>query len=189
MVNPLIVKNAAVAAKGAATGAAKIAASDKAAKAIGGAFKSIEETTKMGGFQDLLGFSENIKNTGPMLALAEIFMGKFTAGTTEAMVNLMISGMDSMSSPAGVAAMGALTSFVSVLVNNLSALINVVSEMETLNLVLENLFESMTKINEAFAPENVVDVLSGDTTDEEGNTFWENLIDGMGGMLGGANTW
>ena len=88
---PFVVSGAAAAVKGAAAGAAKIAASEKAAKALASAFGSIEQTTKMGGFQALENFSQNIKNSGPVASALEVITTKFVSGTMASQINLMKS--------------------------------------------------------------------------------------------------
>jgi len=105
MVNPLIIAKGAqalgAATKGAAVGATKIAMTEKAAKATASTFKSIKDTTEMGGFQQLENFASNIKNSGPVMASLEQLGGKFTAGTIDAKVELMERLNDAFESPAG----------------------------------------------------------------------------------------
>jgi len=101
MVNPLVIPAGKAALTDAVGGVAtKIAASDKAAEAIGGAFKSIEETTKMGGFNELRGFSENIKNSGPVMGAWDVFMAKWKAAVISGNVELMTSLLQAFESPA-----------------------------------------------------------------------------------------
>jgi len=131
--NPLIIAKGAsavgAATKGAAAGAAKIAASDKAAKALGGAFKSIEETTKMGGFQSLENFSQNIKQLGPVASAFEVLGAQFTAGTMESQINLMTSLLDLFMSDHGQNAIKAAAELVSILINGTADIIRLIDKV------------------------------------------------------------
>ncbi len=136
MVNPLIIPagKAAVAAKGAAAGAAKIALSEKAAKGVGSAFKSIEETTKMGGFQNLENFSENLKQMGPVASAFEILGAQWTAGTMESQIGLMSDLLTLFTSEGGQSAIGLATTLFSTIINGVGALTRVLDKI--LNIIM-----------------------------------------------------
>ena len=136
---PFIIKagaSAAKAASGAAAGAAKIAASDKAAKALGGAFKSIEETTKMGGFQSLENWSENNKNSKPVIDSFQVLGALFSAETMGSRTALMESLISLFTSDGFGMIIRAVAELTNVLVNSASTIISVLDKaLEAINSV------------------------------------------------------
>ena len=129
MVNPLIVKNAATAAAGAAKGATKIAMTEKAAKATAGAFKSIEETTKMGGFQSLESFSSNIAGVDPVVGALNYLMVQLSSQTVSSSVELMVSLISLISSPAIATVIDAAGLLVSNFIDRGTLIINIFTSM------------------------------------------------------------
>ena len=136
MVNPLIIAKGAqalgAATKGAAAGAAKIAASEKAAKALSGAFKSIEETTKMGGFQALENFSENIKNSKPVAESFQLLGALFSSETMGSRTALMKTLIDLFTSDGFGFIMGAVAEIFNGIINNFGNIIEVLDKWITL---------------------------------------------------------
>ena len=131
MVNPFIVKNAATAAAGAAKGAARIALSDKGAKAFASATKSIESSYESGALQSVESIFTNIKNSGPVLSLLEYITKQVVAGTMDGTLALFNQGMDFLASPEGKATMtefiGFLKSFLG-LIKEISAVLILIED-------------------------------------------------------------
>lgn len=129
MVNPLIIAKGAqavgVATKGAAAGAAKIAMTDKAAKAVGGAFKSIEETTKMGGFQQLENFANSVTSSGPAASAFQMLSAQFTSETMGSRITLMQSLMDLFASDSFQQVLKLTIALVNGIINGSAAIIDV----------------------------------------------------------------
>ena len=119
--NPLVIAKGAkalsAATTGAATGAAKIAMTEKTAKLTAAAFKSIEQTAKVDGFGQLERFSENIKQMGPVASAFEVLGAQITAGTMESSVNLMSELLILFQSEAGQKGIRAFSQFISMFID------------------------------------------------------------------------
>ena len=97
MVNPLIIKNVGEAV--AKTDTARVAMDAKAAKSFASATKSIEETTKMGGFQQLENFSSNMGGLDPIMGAMNYLMTQLGSETIASSVGLMVSLIQLINSP------------------------------------------------------------------------------------------
>ncbi|MCJ7481520.1 MAG: hypothetical protein MUO31_00990 [Thermodesulfovibrionales bacterium] len=129
VINPLIIPAVKGAAgKAAAGAAAKVELTEKAAKATEGAFKSIEETTKMGGFQDLKGFSENIKNLRPVVDSFQVLGGLWQGITAEGKAELMVSLVNLFTSDAFGKVLGKFGDFVNSITTNAATIIDVLNK-------------------------------------------------------------
>ena len=104
MVTPFVVPagKAAVAAatKGAAAGAARIAITEKAAKAFAGATKSIESSFESGALQSAENVFGNIRSSHPVMVPLEVVTARLTMATTQRSLELMGTVLDKINDPA-----------------------------------------------------------------------------------------
>lgn len=130
MVTPFVVKNAATAAASAAKGAAKIAVTEKAAKAFEGATSNINKAYDKGAMQSFEAATNNIMNMGAVLVPLQVITAQLTAGTSEASITLMKELLDAIQSETGQAAIEILSTGISKIMGYASEFINLIGNSE-----------------------------------------------------------
>jgi len=152
MVNPFIIPagKAAVAAatKGAATGAAKIAITEKAAKAFAGATKSIESSFETGALQAVENIFTNIKSSGPVLAIMKVITATIQAGTMNGTLELFQTVMNSLQSEGGQTALQGFINFINVIVLGVSDIVAKVQDSPSLTRVINALSHFLSLLME-----------------------------------------
>ena len=127
MVNPFLVKNAAKAAAGAKSAAAttKIAMTEKAAKGFAGATRSMEEVTKLGGFEKMESMFNSISQAGPGAVPMQVLSAQFDSATMESRVDLVISLIGLINSDSFQSGLKAVTDTVNFLADRAKDLVDV----------------------------------------------------------------
>ena len=163
MATPFIVAGgkaaAGAAAQQATAKAAQIALTEKAAKATAGAFKSLEETTKMGGFQSLENFSENVKQMQPVTDAWGVLSAIWTGGTAAANTELLISLINLIQSDGFMSALTTLMEATSDILRFVSKLVDFTADLgnEVDKLDPDKMRQTISEIRRLEELENWVD--------------------------------
>ena len=132
MVNPLIIKGAAKAAKGAI--GARVAMDAKAAKLFEAATKNINEAGKAGTMQAFENATSNIKQMGPAAAALDVLGARFTAGQMTAQIVLMDSLLKAFESEAGTAAIARWNKFMSDMITTGAQILDIAVQISNADL-------------------------------------------------------